>query len=416
MIKVYKTGAALVEEHKGLLEANSLESGFFYLDALYLDQTDKQNYAIAVTEGERTLLSMKVVPYNMMMLGDSSLIGQLVDFLLEEGFELDSVMCNERLGEVFTAYMSRETGTEYYEALAMDYMECAVPYAPTDSAVSLATLADVREIHECMDLFAEECGLEERTAEETIRENIGRYHILRTDGRIAAVASLNDDTHTRKRISSVYTRPAFRGQGLAGKVVNAVLNDILASGFIADLNVDQRNPVTNRLYRKLGFRPVFSQGQYRPALIETVRLRLRPMTDAEMETLTTAGSDESMKAAYGEMLAAARANPRDRVFAAPWRMERREDGVVAGHIGFKGLTRDGMVELGYCCYDPYRDVGYTTEAVCALTRWALSQGCVKRVEAEIEADNAASRRVLEKSGFVPTGHVGRKGPRFVFKT
>ena len=46
-------------------------------------------------------------------------------------------------------------------------------------------------------------------------------------------------------------------------MVNTIKNEILTAGKTAALNVDRRNPVTNHLYRALGFEPVFAQGEYR---------------------------------------------------------------------------------------------------------------------------------------------------------
>ena len=47
-----------------------------------------------------------------------------------------------------------------------------------------------------------------------------------------------------------------------------------------------------------------------------------------------------------------------------------------------------------------------------MVKWALSDPRVGRVEAETEEGNAASKRVLEKCGFLPTGKYGEEGPRF----
>ena len=55
-----------------------------------------------------------------------------------------------------------------------------------------------------------------------------------------------------------------------------------------------------------------------------------------------------------------------------------------------------------------------TEAVSAMARWAITQDGVKRVEAETEEENKASKRVLEKSGFAPNGVMGEEGPRYLF--
>ncbi|MBQ6568743.1 MAG: GNAT family N-acetyltransferase, partial [Clostridia bacterium] len=73
---------------------------------------------------------------------------------------------------------------------------------------------------------------------------------------------------------------------------------------------------------------------------------------------------------------------------------------------------NGTVEIGYGVLEEYQGQGYATEAVCAAVNRALQQPDITRVEAETEPDNQASRRVLEKCGFLPTGTVGEEGPRF----
>ena len=55
-----------------------------------------------------------------------------------------------------------------------------------------------------------------------------------------------------------------------------------------------------------------------------------------------------------------------------------------------------------------------TEAVKAITEWALSQESVKQVEAETDAENIASQKVLSQSGFVSNGKTGEEGPRYVY--
>ena len=99
---------------------------------------------------------------------------------------------------------------------------------------------------------------------------------------------------------------------------------------------------------------------------------------------------------------------------AIWAIELK-DGTVVGGVAFKGLNADGMVEIGYGVFDGHEGRGYATEAVGALTSWALRQPGVLRVEAETAPDNLASQRVLEKCGFVPLGKNGDVGPRFVWK-
>lgn len=78
--------------------------------------------------------------------------------------------------------------------------------------------------------------------------------------------------------------------------------------------------------------------------------------------------------------------------------------MLIGDGGFKGPPADdGTVELGYSLLQPYRNRGYTTEAVKALVSWAFRHPEVTRVIAEAQLGNIASISVLKKAGFNEVG-------------
>jgi [ribosomal protein S5]-alanine N-acetyltransferase len=78
--------------------------------------------------------------------------------------------------------------------------------------------------------------------------------------------------------------------------------------------------------------------------------------------------------------------------------------VLVGNGGFKGPPdHDGMVELGYSVMPAYQRRGICTEAVRSLISWAFKHPEVRSVRAETDSDNAASLRVMEKSGLRHTG-------------
>jgi RimJ/RimL family protein N-acetyltransferase len=77
-----------------------------------------------------------------------------------------------------------------------------------------------------------------------------------------------------------------------------------------------------------------------------------------------------------------------------------EAGLVVGDIGFHNAPdADGSVEIGYGVVPGIRGQGIATEAVRALTVWALAQPGVVEVRAETDLNNTASQRVLDRSGF-----------------
>ena len=150
--------------------------------------------------------------------------------------------------------------------------------------------------------------------------------------------------------------------------------------------------------------------------IESERLLLYPISDKKMEQLIENEQDADLKQAYSEMLQGCLNKPEKRMWYAVWFMElKSQPGTIVGDLSFKGLATDGMVELGYGLREGYCGHGYMTEAVKAMTKWALGQEGVTRVEAETTSENKASQKVLTNAGFILTGETGEEGPRFLFK-
>ncbi|MFD5595993.1 GNAT family N-acetyltransferase [Streptomyces griseorubiginosus] len=80
---------------------------------------------------------------------------------------------------------------------------------------------------------------------------------------------------------------------------------------------------------------------------------------------------------------------------------RREDGRAIGGMGFHGAPdEDGRAEVGYDLAPSARGRGYATEALRALSDWALARDDVRSLCATIEPDNAPSQRVIARAGFL----------------
>lgn len=90
-----------------------------------------------------------------------------------------------------------------------------------------------------------------------------------------------------------------------------------------------------------------------------------------------------------------------------WLILLRTTGEVIGECGWKGGPgADGSAEIGYGLARPFRGQGYGTEAVAALAGWALAQPGCRQLLAHVLPGNVASRRLLERVGFIETGRAG----------
>lgn len=88
-------------------------------------------------------------------------------------------------------------------------------------------------------------------------------------------------------------------------------------------------------------------------------------------------------------------------------VEHNASGQLLGHVGFSPF--DGEVEVSYAIAESARGKGYGAEALQHASRWAAAQFKLPSLLALTEAENAVSRRTLERAGYV---HVADEVMRF----
>jgi RimJ/RimL family protein N-acetyltransferase len=86
-----------------------------------------------------------------------------------------------------------------------------------------------------------------------------------------------------------------------------------------------------------------------------------------------------------------------------WLVSLVESGSVIGWVSLRiGEQMRGGAEIGYSLLAPHRGQGYATEAVAALVGATFDETDLGRIEACCVPENAASRRILDRLGFVQT--------------
>ena len=94
--------------------------------------------------------------------------------------------------------------------------------------------------------------------------------------------------------------------------------------------------------------------------------------------------------------------------AAPWLIRatvlREPARVMVGHVGFHGKpSGEGIVEIGYTTFPPFRRQGFAREAATGLLSWAARDERVKRFRASVGPWNAPSLALVEALGFRRVG-------------
>jgi ribosomal-protein-alanine N-acetyltransferase len=74
-----------------------------------------------------------------------------------------------------------------------------------------------------------------------------------------------------------------------------------------------------------------------------------------------------------------------------------DSGELIGHVGLSPLN--GQTEVGYAIEDRHQGKGFASQAVRAMSEWALTRCALPRVLGIVATDNAASCKVLQYAGF-----------------
>jgi RimJ/RimL family protein N-acetyltransferase len=150
--------------------------------------------------------------------------------------------------------------------------------------------------------------------------------------------------------------------------------------------------------------------------LETQRLRLRSLVDADIAALFAIFSDpEAMRywtsPAMTE-IAEAEALLRDIQHHAEaetlfqWGIARRDDDLVIGTCTLFRIDRQHRRgELGYIVRRDLWGRGLATEALTALIHHAFATLGLHRLEADIDPRNAGSIRLVQRLGFNEEGHL-----------
>jgi RimJ/RimL family protein N-acetyltransferase len=155
-------------------------------------------------------------------------------------------------------------------------------------------------------------------------------------------------------------------------------------------------------------------------ILETERLALREWTPEDAEAMFVMLGDaevmryvdvgrpwESVERAreWAEKL---NASYRSRGFSR-WAVVEKEGGLAVGSCGFVPLPWSGEIDFGYMFRRDRWGKGYASEITPAVLRHGFERYGFKEVVASIAPENAASRRVLEKIGFVYRGNEVMQG-------
>lgn len=143
-------------------------------------------------------------------------------------------------------------------------------------------------------------------------------------------------------------------------------------------------------------------------IIETLRLRLRPLVYEDLEALFALNSDPNVMKyiTNGNPMPRDQAEARLQFYLDHWQqhsfglfaIEYKDEGEFAGFCGLQYLDNTSEIEVGYRLAEKYWGKGIATECARVSLQFGFDNIKLDRIVAVVHPDNLASQRVIEKIG------------------
>jgi predicted GNAT family acetyltransferase len=192
---------------------------------------------------------------------DSRAAADLAGDLAAGGRAVNGVNAEDQVAHAFAAAWRDLTGdtAAVHTRMRLHRLGRLTPPDPApDGAPRAADERDRDLLIDWYTAFDRETGtLAQRDHAAAVAERIDELTVWEAGGAPVSLAGLTRVVHRMARVAPVYTPPALRGRGYAGAVTAAVSQAALDAGATdVVLYTDLANPVSNSVYRRLGYRPV----------------------------------------------------------------------------------------------------------------------------------------------------------------
>jgi len=241
------------------------------------------------------------------------------------------------------------------------------------------------------------------------------YLMLRGDEIIGGCGLIDNDFMTDTEfypwLCALIVEPSERGKNLGAQLLNHVCTDAAKSGCEkVYLNTDHVGYYERYNWKYIGDFlhasgdnvRVYEADTFR---VETSRFVLRPVVLSDASAMMDILEDEfeNEKAAC-DWISFVHENTCIKKPFVVFAIESKQTGECIGRVYFHSkIELNGEVEIGYNIDKRYRNCGYATEAAKAVIWFAFEVAGQDVISAILKPENIASRRVIEKLGFVNGG-------------
>lgn len=196
----------------------------------------------------------------------AELVTAAVDAIVDNGAELPGINGEAGTSARFAGHWTERTGRAAHpdQGQRIYSLDSIASGRPVPGSHRRAEDSDRKLLVEWIRGFQAEVGDSPAGAEEQVERRLANHDLWlwEEDGPVA-LSGISAPVAGVARVGPVYTPPSLRGRGYASALVTVLSAGALGAGNRCMLYTDLANPVSNSIYRAIGYRAVAEALRYR---------------------------------------------------------------------------------------------------------------------------------------------------------
>lgn len=280
---LYEQVKDFLDENKNdLLEHEAVCQLLLYNAMIHEEEniTDEVLFGKIISEdGAKELIFCNVLPYNLLInhnpnnseISKDAVI-TIADYILDQEIRFNGLNTNKTICDLFIERCKEKKGMKFVKHLAMDVMELRQleSVTLTKGHSRLAQEEDLDTLIQWEIEFAME-ALEEKLDPNQLREKVRKqigakifYLFVNEEEEVVSMAAASRKLINGVSINYVFTPKKHRGKGYAMTNMYYLSDSKLKEGnTFCSLFVDKENPISNHVYKKIGYHIVEDNYDYR---------------------------------------------------------------------------------------------------------------------------------------------------------
>ncbi len=250
----------------GVLKTNEIAFQLFSRNLSSKQEIDAMQIRGGIFDGTKMeLMFLNALPFNLQIYspnGNEKAFSMLVDYLLENNIFIRGVQGSKQDCDLFMKEYTLKSNKEFQLFYAMKTMKLTkenLKKPKITGTIRLANDLDIPKIHKMYCCFVSDT-LQEQVNPEKIQaqlkemvQNHQLYVFINDYQQLTSCVKLLNNFVNGGTLSFVFTDPKYRNHGHAKEMIYLLAYTYLKQKDFLTLFVDQKNPISNKVYVDIGF-------------------------------------------------------------------------------------------------------------------------------------------------------------------